>query len=130
MSNSETPFLSVLRVWAAMAWADGRIVPAEATAMKEFICLAPISEEEQKIALGWLKKRVELDTAEFEGMRPDARANLYRSVARIAAIDKDVAEAERDLLKALRAPLGIADELAESIESEIFEAHISTDESA
>ena len=104
-----------------MAWADGKIVPAEATAMKEFISLAPISDEEQQIALGWLRERVELETSEFEGLRHDARASLYRSVARIAAIDKDVADAERALLKTLRTRLGIADELAESIENEVFD---------
>jgi len=92
--------------------------------MKELISLAPITEKEQEIALGWLKKKVELDTTEFESMRHDARANLYRSVARIAAIDRDVAEPELALLKVLRVRLGIDDVLAESIEKEIFAAHL------
>lgn len=122
-SMSEPPFLSIVRIWAAMAWADGVIVPAEATAMKEFISLAPLDEKEQAKARSWLKKKVELEEDEFLELRPDARLGLYRSAARIAALDQHIADEERVFLDALRDRLGITPEQAAETEAAVFAQH-------
>lgn len=106
-----------------MAWADGVIVPAEAIAMKEFISLSPLDEHEQKLARSWLKKKVELDEKEFEGLQPDARVGLYRSAARIAALDQEIADEERAVLDALRDGLGLAPEKARELEIAVFAQH-------
>ena len=106
-----------------MAWADGVIVPAEARAMKEFISLSPLNEEEQAKARSWLKKKVELEDHEFDDLRPDARASLYRSAARIAALDQVIADEERAFLDSLRDRLGISPEQARDIEAAVFAQH-------
>lgn len=120
---SESSFLSIVRIWAAMAWADGVIVPAEAKAMKEFISLSPLDEKEQKTARSWLKQKVELNDQEFENLRPDARVSLYRSAARIAALDQVIADEERAVLDSLRDGLGLDHDKARAIEVEVFAQH-------
>ena len=120
---SEPPFLTIVRIWAAMAWADGVIVPAEAKAMKEFISLSPLNEDEQAKARSWLKQKVELEDDEFQDLPPDTRAALYRSAARIAALDKVIADEERTFLDSLRARLAITPEQAQDIEADVFAQH-------
>lgn len=120
---SEPPFLSIVRIWAAMAWADGVIVPAEAKAMKEFISLSPLDEQEQKKARSWLKKKVELEDDEFQDLSQSARVSLYRSAARIAALDRVIADEERAFLDSLRDSLEVSAEQAAKIEASVFAQH-------
>ena len=125
---AESAFFSTLRVWAAMAWADGVIVPAEASAMKEFINLAPLEPGERTTAMSWLKERVELEGNEFGELNEQARANLYRSAARIAALDQKIAPEERAFLVTLRERLGIDEAGAHEIESTVFAQHRAIEE--
>jgi uncharacterized membrane protein YebE (DUF533 family) len=113
---AETQYLSVIRIWAALAWADGVISEAEATAMKRLIAAAPLSDDEKQQAAAFITTRVELDTANLRGLSPDARKGIYGAACRLAAVDHDVAAAERVFLGRLRDGLAISETDAKEIE--------------
>jgi uncharacterized membrane protein YebE (DUF533 family) len=113
---AETQFLSVIRIWAALAWADGVIAEAEATAMKRLIAAAQLSEDEKATAHGFLASRVELDTSNMGALSDDAKKGIYRAACRLSAVDHDVAAAERIFLGRLRDGLGLSEAEAKEIE--------------
>jgi uncharacterized membrane protein YebE (DUF533 family) len=116
---AESQFLSVIRVWAALAWADGVIADAEAAAMKRLIKSAELTDDERKIALGWLEQKVDLETANITDLAAEARRGIYRAAARLAAVDLDIADTERAFLDRLRDGLDIGSEAAAEIEASI-----------
>jgi uncharacterized membrane protein YebE (DUF533 family) len=116
MAESESQFLSVIRVWAAMAWADGTIAEAESQALRRLIGAAELEDDERQTAYRFLDQKVELDTANVAALSEDARRGIYRAACRMAAVDREVADSERSLLQRLRGHLGIADEVAHEIE--------------
>ncbi|MCA9678590.1 MAG: DUF533 domain-containing protein [Kofleriaceae bacterium] len=116
---SESPFLSVIRVWAAMVWADGVVAPAEAKALRRLIDAAELTDDERGTAHKFLEQRVDLDTVGVADLSEDARRGIYRAACRIAAVDREVAGSERELLDRLRGHLGIALEVAKDIEAGI-----------
>jgi uncharacterized membrane protein YebE (DUF533 family) len=112
----ESQFLSVIRVWAAMAWADGVIADSEAQAMRRLIGAAELDDDERTAAYRFLDEKVELDTANVSQLSEDARRGIYRAACRMAAVDREIAPAERQLLDKLRGHLEIAEEVAKDIE--------------
>jgi uncharacterized membrane protein YebE (DUF533 family) len=116
---SESQYLSIIRIWAAMAWADGVIADAEAVAMKRLIEAAELSGQERTTALGWLETKVELETGGVGELGDSARLGVYRAAARLAAVDLEVADEERALLGRLRELLNIDEDTAKKIEADI-----------
>jgi uncharacterized membrane protein YebE (DUF533 family) len=114
-----TDYLSVIRIWAATAWADGVIAEAEAAAMKRLIEAADLDASERETALGWLDAPVELDGIDLEGLSDEARSGIYRAAARLAAVDLDVAESERAFLGRLREALALDEATAREIEKSV-----------
>ena len=112
---SENNFLDAVKIWAATAWADGVISDEEAVAMKAIIKVGMLSDEERATALGWLESKVDLESEDLGKLSADSRNRIYLSAARVAAIDKDVAEAERKFLARLRDALGIDEAQAKKI---------------
>jgi uncharacterized membrane protein YebE (DUF533 family) len=117
---AETQFLSVIRLWAALAWADGVVKPAEATALRRLIDAAELTDDERVHAQGFLARKVELDPTNLEGLSVDSRQGIYRAACRLAAVDRDVADVERSFLAALRSALAVAPDAAEHIETAVF----------
>jgi uncharacterized membrane protein YebE (DUF533 family) len=119
MSDSESQFLSVIRVWAALAWADDVIADQEREAMRRLIDGADLSDDEHETALSWLENKVELDTANIKDLSERARHGIYRAAVRLASVDQDFAPEERMFLDRLRDGLDIdaktADEIASSV---------------
>lgn len=115
----ETNFLSAIKIWAAMAWADGVISAEEAVAMKAIIKVGKLTDDERKTASAWLDTKVELDTAGLGEMSDDDKRTLYLSAAQVAAIDSDIADAERAFLARLRKALAIDDATAAEIHAQI-----------
>ncbi len=115
---ADNPYLSVIRVWAAMAWADGKVVPPERAAIERLIASAELSEGERAVALGYLDERQEFDVKDFDSLSAPAREGVYRAACRLSAIDKHVADSERALLRKLRGVLGIDEHLAKAIEAQ------------
>ena len=116
---AENQFLSVIRTWAAMAWADGVVVAAEALALRKLIESAELSAADRTTAMGFLETKVELDTASLSTLSPDARRGVYKAACRLAAVDRDFAEPERALLAKLRDGLELGPAAAE-IETAVF----------
>lgn len=116
---AESQFLSVIRVWAAMAWADGSIAEPEAQALRRLIGAAELDDAERIVAYRFLDQRVELDTVGVESLSDDARRGIYRAACRMAIVDRAIAPEERRLLERLRGHLGIAEEVARDVEAGI-----------
>jgi uncharacterized membrane protein YebE (DUF533 family) len=111
----ESQYLSVIRIWAALAWADGVIADSEAAAMKRLVESADLTDEERGTALGWLNEKVDLDTENLAGLSDEARQGIYRAAARLAAVDLEIADEERNFLSRLREGLNIDEEAAAKI---------------
>lgn len=116
---AESQYLSVIRIWAALAWSDGVIADSEAAAMRRLIESADLSDAERTAALEMLVSKVDLDTASLTSLSEEARHGIYRAAARLAAVDLEVAEEELNFLERLQEGLGIDDETAEDLEKGI-----------
>ena len=115
----ESQHLSVIRVWAALAWADGVITKPEGQALRRLISAAnELSDNEKEQALAYLDTRVELDTSRLGDLGNDAREGIYRAAVRLAHIDREYTETERSLLRRLREGLGLDEKTAQRVEAE------------
>ncbi len=114
---ADSPFLNVIRIWAATAWADGKLADAEAQALRRLIDGAELDEAERATAGGFLETQVELDVEGLKGLSVEARGGIYRAACRMATVDRSVDTAERDMLARLREGLKLADDEAKEIEA-------------
>jgi uncharacterized membrane protein YebE (DUF533 family) len=119
MEDSHSQYLQVIRTWAAMVWADGAVTTNEASAMRRLIGGSELNEAEKQIALGFLDKKVELETGNLDTLGGDAREGIYRAAVKLAAIDNEISEEEIDFLPRLRKALRIDDATAERIEDTV-----------
>jgi hypothetical protein len=99
--------LAVIRVWAAIAWADGELKAIEGEALRRLIGRASLGEGDRAAALGLLDRRVDLDTAGLAGLDLAQRLGVYRAAVRLARIDRTVAPEEEALLGRLARGLGL-----------------------
>ena len=114
---TDNPFLKVFQVWAAMAWADGRIDDREAAAMTKLIEQAGLEDEVKAQAEAFLQQRVELDPAELAGMPQGAREGIYQAAARLALVDHNLADGEIAFLDKLGGALQLSGDAVASIEA-------------
>jgi|SRR5688572_22766107 len=112
----ESPHLQVIRVWAALAWADGVIAKSEAAAIQRLIRGSELSENEKELALGFLDKRPEYDPTVIASLSNDAREGVYRAAVRLATLDGVFADSEREFLVKLRGALALSEAQATEIE--------------
>jgi uncharacterized membrane protein YebE (DUF533 family) len=115
MREGENQFLSVIRIWAALAWADDVIADQEREAMRRLIDGAELSDDDRETAMSWLDNRVELDTANIKDLTERARHGIYRAAVRLAAVDQDFAAEEKSFLIRLRDGLDIDEDTASRI---------------
>lgn len=87
--------------------------------MKRLVKSADLSDEERETALGWLENKVELDTEAVDSLSEEARKGIYRAAARLAAVDLDVADEERNFLNKLRDGLKLSEDDVSEIEQSI-----------
>src|SRR5262245_25058425 len=99
---SETQIVSVIRVWAAVAWADGMLVEAEAEGLRRLIRTADLTNEERKGASRFLDTKVDLPDVYLANLTPESRRGIYRAACRMAVVDHVFAHAERKMLNRLR----------------------------
>jgi uncharacterized membrane protein YebE (DUF533 family) len=112
---AESAYLSVIKVWAAMTWADGKVHPHEKAAMTKLIAIADLGDDDRKVAMSYLDTKVELDTTDLAALGQEAREGIFRAAARLSAIDQDVADEEVGFLEKLQKGLGIDDATAEKL---------------
>lgn len=119
MQADHSEHLRVIRVWAALAWADGVIASAEAAALKKVIELAELDEAAQAEALALLEEPVELAAEGLDELGLTAREGIYKAAVRLANVDLDLATEELALLERLRSALDIAQDRALELEAEV-----------
>ena len=87
----ETQILSVIRVWAAVAWADGVVAQAEAEGLRRLIRAADLNPDERHAALRFLDERVDLPDLFMRNLNPESRRGIYRAACRMAVVDHVIA---------------------------------------
>ncbi|HUJ60144.1 MAG TPA: DUF533 domain-containing protein [Kofleriaceae bacterium] len=115
----ETQILSVIRVWAAVAWADGQLAEAEADGLRRLIRAADLTPDERTAATKFLDGPVELPDVYFQNISAESRRGIYRAACRMAVVDHVFARDERRMLDRLQGVLGIPREIAKEIEADI-----------
>lgn len=115
----ESQILSVIRVWAAVAWADGMLAEAEAEGLRRLVRSADLSNDERRTANEFLDARVELPAIYLKNLNPESRRGIYRAACRMAIVDHVFTHAERKMLDRLQGMLGIPAEIAQEIEADI-----------
>ena len=116
---AESQILSVIKVWAAVAWADGVLAEAEAEGMRRLIRTADLTNEERTAAMAYLDARVEMPELYLKNLNPESRRGIYRAACRMAVVDHVFAHAERRLLDRLREVLAIPADIAQEIEADV-----------
>ena len=114
---AESEILSVIRVWAAVAWADGGLVDPEAEGLRRLIKSADLTTAERAAAAQVLEREVALPDAYLANLDPAARRGIYRAACRMAIVDRAFTSKERSVLNKLRVVLGVPDDIADDIES-------------
>ena len=101
MSRRET--LQIARLWAAAAWADDKLHPAEAAALRRFIEASDdLGDEERHAALDLLSKKPDVEVGEIDQLEKDARQGVYRAALGIVRLDGAVTTDEIEWLAELR----------------------------
>lgn len=116
---AESQILSVIRMWAAVAWADGVMSETEAESLGRLIRHADLTDDERAGAREFVATRTELPETYLTNLTPDARRGVYRAACRMAVVDRVFSVTERALLDRLRNLLGIAVDVAQQIEAEV-----------
>jgi uncharacterized membrane protein YebE (DUF533 family) len=116
---ADSQILSVIRVWAAVAWADGMLAEAEAEGLRRLIRSADLTPEERAGATKFIEARVDLPSADLQNLSPDSRRGIYRAACRMAVVDHVFASAERRMLDRLQGQLAIPADIAQEIEADI-----------
>ena len=116
---AESQILSVIRVWAAVAWADGLLAEAEADGLRKLIRTADLTPDERTAASTYLTGRVDLPDVYLQNLGAEARRGIYRAACRMAVLDHVFAHAERRMLDRLQGMLGIPKDIAQEIEADV-----------
>jgi len=116
---AESQILSVIRVWAAVAWADGVLAETEADGLRRLIRNADLTADERTAALRFLDDEIALPEAYLSSLTPEARRGIYRAACRMAVVDHVFTTTERAVLDRLRTFLAVPDDIAEEIESDV-----------
>jgi len=116
---AESQLLSVIRMWAAVAWADGVLAEPEAEGLRRLIRTADLTPVEREAASKFLETEVALPETGLSSMSPDARKGVYRAACRMAVVDHVYSDTEKKLLSRLRDILAIPEDIAHEIESDV-----------
>ncbi|PRQ04239.1 Tellurite resistance protein TerB [Enhygromyxa salina] len=109
----------MLRLLAAVSWADGELAANEAAAVERLMAAADLDDDERAEAQTWLTMPVDLGEVDIEGLSDNQRLATYQAAVRVALSDEKLAEAERTFLDRIREVLGLSPEQAAEIEDEM-----------
>ena len=109
----------MIRLLAAVSWADGELADNEAAAIERLINAANLDDDERATARSWLAAPVDLEPGDVGSLNMNQRLASYRAAVRSALSDEELAEEERVLLDRIRDALGISAEQALEIEAEM-----------
>ncbi|HEU0032728.1 MAG TPA: hypothetical protein VFQ53_18985 [Kofleriaceae bacterium] len=119
VEHAHAPLSTVIRVWAAVAWADGVLAEAEANSLRRLIQTAELTDAERHEAMRLLDDEVKLPEAFLENLHPEIRRGIYRAACKMAVVDRVLAPSERRILDRLRGLLAIPELLAHEIEAAV-----------
>lgn len=117
----EPSTISVIRLWAAVAWADGKLAAVESDALRRLIHAAALTVEERTLAYSFLDHQIE-EPALAAGIPDVARAGIYRAACRMAKLDGIVEPRERTMLAGLASALKLSSVTVREIEAAVFAA--------
>lgn len=117
--DGESQLLSVIRMWAAIAWADGVLAETEAEGLRRVIRNADLSADERAQASRLLEAQVSLPETYLTSMSPDSRRGVYRAACRMAVVDRVFSPTERASLEKLRDLLAVPADIALEIEADV-----------
>ncbi len=109
----------MLRLLAAVSWADGELAEGESAALGRLINAADLDDSERDIARSWIAAPVEIDEGDVGALSENQRLATYQAALRIALSDDELGEQERVLLDRVRLALGLSAEQALEIEAEM-----------
>jgi len=115
----ESQILNVIRVWAAIAWADGVPSAEEVTGLRRLVRNADLTAAERVTATRFISEPVAMPELFLTSLSPVARRGIYRAGCLVAVVDHVFTRTERRLLNQLREQLGLSEESAREIESEV-----------
>ena len=111
--------LTIVRLWAAAAWADGAMHPSEAAALKRLVeASEELSPTDRELALSYLQTAPSVDLAEVQRLSREAREGVYRAARGIVMLDRELAEAEVEFLARLRGSLGLEEAIIAKLDAE------------
>ncbi|HEU4735091.1 MAG TPA: DUF533 domain-containing protein [Kofleriaceae bacterium] len=116
---AESQILSVIRIWAAVAWADGVMSPSEADSLERLIQTADLTEAERASARSFVQAPTELPERYLAELTQEARRGVYRAACRMAMVDRVLSATERALLERVRSLLGLSADLARELEASV-----------
>ena len=116
---AESQLLSVIRMWAAVAWADGVLAEPEAEGLRRLIRTADLTPEEREAAGKFLETEAAMPESFLTSLSPEARRGVYRAACRMAVVDHVFSETEKKQLHRMRELLAIPEDIAQEIESDI-----------
>lgn len=116
---AESQILDVIKVWAAIAWADGVLAESEAEGMRRLIRTADLTNDERATAMSYLDTRMGMPDVYLQNLSPESRRGIYRAACRMAVVDHVFAHAERKMLDKLKESLGIPADIAQEIEADV-----------
>ena len=116
---AESQILSVIRMWAAVAWADGVMSETETESLSRLIRTADLTDDERAAARTFIETRTGLPETYLTNLTADARRGVYRAACRMAVVDHVFSVTERALLDRMCNLLGIPAEIAAEIEAEV-----------
>ncbi|HEY4241049.1 MAG TPA: hypothetical protein VGM88_14600 [Kofleriaceae bacterium] len=116
---AESQILSVIRMWAAVAWADGVLAVPEAEGLRRLIAGADLTDGERAAATQFTSARIALPDTHLTTMPADTRKSIYRAACRMALVDHVFAAQERAMLDRLQTLLGVTPDAAAEIEADV-----------
>src|SRR5690349_4494115 len=105
----------IVRMWAAAAWADGKMHPTEAAALRRLIESSEGIDKDQALAL---LNSADIDINEVKKLPADAREGVYRAALGIVEIDGEITDDERAFIARLRTAIDLDEATLRRIESE------------
>src|SRR5689334_515434 len=100
--------LTIMRLWAAAAWADGVLHPSEAAALRRLIEASDdLDEDARREALGLLNNPPSIEADAVRTLRPAWREGVYRAALGIVRLDHEISAGEVAWLDRLRAALDL-----------------------
>ena len=110
---------TIVRLWAAAAWADGVLHPAEAAALRRLIDASDdLDADGRAQALALLDSPPDVKVEEVLKLGPAAREGVYRAALGIIRLDGRVTADEEEWVSKLRARLGLDEATLKKIEAE------------